>query len=186
MLRPSRRTFTCAVATFRLVSGQEMKKENASLCWTVILYLTLSTICVTANTLYARGSAAESIKRFPDTVHNKEDNEICEIAYRRCIANINKSFLSTSPVLVRNNPIAVVYGETDCVVLECKGKDVKLTVGGKVYTATQPTYRYAGNLIVYAGNPWYQASKAVIYNLDYNILPAAGGNDCTATSTMTG
>ena len=171
-------------------------------------------------------------------------------AYRRCISNKNKSFLSTSPVLVRNNPIAVVYGETDyrlsfvivptgtvpvwtnilhfttgtdccdfgsrspavwfwpnttqliysigdstngnwvvdtttalplnvhtSVVLECKGKDVKLTVGGKVYTATQPTYRYAGNLIVYAGNPWYQAAKAVIYNLDYNILPAAGGND---------
>ena len=169
-------------------------------------------------------------------------------AYRRCIANNKKTFLSTSPVLIRNNPIAVVSGKadyrlsfdivptdtvpvwssilhfttgTDCcdfgsrspaiwfhpsttqlaysigdstngnwvvyttaalplnsrtnVTLECKGNDVKLTVGEKVYTATQPTYRYTGNLIVYAGDPWYEAAKAVISNLDYKIWPAAGG-----------
>ena len=38
------------------------------------------------------------------------------------------------------------------VTLECKGNDVKLTVGENVYTATQPTYRFAGNLVVYAGD----------------------------------
>ncbi|KAL5518260.1 hypothetical protein EMCRGX_G003963 [Ephydatia muelleri] len=158
-------------------------------------------------------------------------NEICDISYRRCIANNNKTFLSTSPVLIRNNPIAVflsgpafcilllaqtavisesrspaiwfapgttrlVYSIGDStngnwvvdttaalplnsrtnVTLECKGNDVKLTVGEKVYTATQPTYRYSGNLIVYASDPWYQAAKAVISNLDYKILPAAGAS----------
>ena len=56
------------------------------------------------------------------------------------------------------------------VSLECMGKDVKLTVEEKVYNATQPTYRFAGNLIVFAGDPWYQPA---IYNLDYKILPAA-------------
>ena len=54
------------------------------------------------------------------------------------------------------------------VTLECNGTSVRLTVGEKVYTATQPTYRYAGNLIVYAGDPWHLAANAVISNLDYN------------------
>eukprot|EP00731_Ephydatia_muelleri_P003446 Em0001g3446a len=219
-----------------------MKKGNASLHWTVVLYLALSTICVTAN--------MERIELLPEMVPVESD-ETCEIiAYRRCTANINKTLLPTSPALVRNNPIAVVSGKTDytlsfdivpngtitdgyasilhfttgndcCdfgsrspaiwfrtgstelhvrigdstdgnwgfdrtdalplnirtkVTLECKGNDVKLTVGGKVYTATQPTHRFVGNLIVYAGNPGNQAAKAVISNLDYKILPAAGGN----------
>ncbi|KAL5518024.1 hypothetical protein EMCRGX_G003690 [Ephydatia muelleri] len=56
------------------------------------------------------------------------------------------------------------------VTLECNQRGVKLTVGTRVYTATQPTYRFAGNLIVYAGDPWYQAAKAIISNLDYEIL----------------
>ena len=55
-------------------------------------------------------------------------------------------------------------------ILECKGKDVKLTVGGKVYTATQPTYRYSGQLIVYAGNPYWPVAQAQLYGLDYEAL----------------
>ena len=62
------------------------------------------------------------------------------------------------------------------VTLECKGKDVKLTVGEKVYTAMQPTYRYAGKLFVYAGHPSIPTAKAVISNLDYKALPAARAN----------
>ena len=164
-------------------------------------------------------------------------------ACRRCKAN---NLLPTSPALVPNNPVAVVFGKADyrlsfdieptgaignwasilhfttgnncCgfgqrspgiwffpdntrlhvrigdsndgnwgvdsdalplnvrtkVTLECNGKDVKLTVGEKVYTATQPTQRFAGNLVVYAGDPWHPAAKAVINDLDYNILSAAG------------
>ena len=53
---------------------------------------------------------------------------------------------------------------------------MKLTVGTRVYTATQPTHRFTGNFVVYAGKPWHPAAKAVISNLDYKILPAAGGN----------
>ena len=83
-----------------------MKKETASLYCTVALYLTLSTICVTANKLYPKISDVEDViareddvavedklypksvnkfylKRsaaeiFPDMVH-KEGDGICEI-----------------------------------------------------------------------------------------------------------
>ena len=59
------------------------------------------------------------------------------------------------------------------VTLECIGKSVTLTVGANVYRATQPTYRYAGNVLVYAGDPWHAPAKAVIKNLVYTILPVA-------------
>ncbi|KAL5517686.1 hypothetical protein EMCRGX_G003284 [Ephydatia muelleri] len=249
----------------------EMKKENASLHWTVALYLVLSTICVTANKLYPMKAAVAaeddmansfddiisssksnvpvvgSNELFPEMVH-EEGDDICQVAYRRCKANNNnKPLLSTSPALVQNNPIAIVSGkanyrlsfdivptgiisgwasilhfttvnnccefgsrspaiwfwpgttrlhvrigdssdgnwgiDTDALslnvrttfTLECKGKDVKLTVGGKVYTATQPTYRFTGKLIVYAGDPWEDAAKAQINRLNYKILPTAAG-----------
>ena len=40
-------------------------------------------------------------------------------------------------------------------ILQCNGTNVNLTVGKKVYNATQPTYiyRFVGNLIVYASDP---------------------------------
>ena len=53
---------------------------------------------------------------------------------------------------------------------------MKLTMGTRVYTAKQPTYRFVGNLIVYAGDPGWPTAKAIISNLHYEILPAAGGN----------
>ena len=56
------------------------------------------------------------------------------------------------------------------ITLECNGLDVNLTVGAIVYTAKQPTYRFAGNLIVYAGDPWWPAATAELYNLEYKIL----------------
>ena len=62
------------------------------------------------------------------------------------------------------------------VTLECRGNYVKLTVGTRVYTAKQPTDRFVGNLIVYAGDPGWPTAKAIISNLHYEILPAAGGN----------
>ena len=49
---------------------QVMKKENASLYWTVVLYLALSTICVTVN--------MERIERCPEMVRVESD-ELCEI-----------------------------------------------------------------------------------------------------------
>ena len=58
------------------------------------------------------------------------------------------------------------------VTLECKGKNVKLTLGeNSVASAlTQPTNRFAGKVIVYAGDPWYPAAEAVISNLHYEKL----------------
>ena len=62
------------------------------------------------------------------------------------------------------------------ITLECVGRNVTLTVGGNVYKVTQPGIRTAGNLNVYAGDPWYAAAKAVISNVQYKILPAARVN----------
>ena len=58
------------------------------------------------------------------------------------------------------------------VTLECNGPDVKLSVGGSVYHAKQPTRRFSGNLTVYGGDPWWAPANAKIYNLSYTILPA--------------
>ena len=56
------------------------------------------------------------------------------------------------------------------VMLECIGVNVTLTVGETVYTAIQPTHRFAGNLTVYAGDPWYLPAKAAIYNVEYTCM----------------
>ncbi|KAL5506834.1 hypothetical protein EMCRGX_G008580 [Ephydatia muelleri] len=232
-----------------------MKKENASLYWTVALYLALSTICVSANKLYPKYSDVEDT-----TVENKlvgpidddrssaesnglvqqEQYKISNVAYYPCLN------LPDSQTLARSHPIAVISGKADyrltfdiiptgytyswgsilhfttindladfgsrspalwfwpgttrlfatigdttnfnwgldttdalplnvrtAVTIECKGKDVKLIVGTRVYPGIQPTVRYAGNLIVYASDPWYEAAKASLYNIDYEILPTA-------------
>ena len=79
-----------------------MKKENASLHWTVALYLALFTICVTANKLYPMEAAVTaeddmanpfddvissstsnvpvvgSNELFPEMVHEEGDN-ICQV-----------------------------------------------------------------------------------------------------------
>ena len=67
------------------------------------------------------------------------------------------------------------------VILECNGPDVTLSVGESVYTAKQPTRRFSGDLTVYAGDPWWQAANANIYNLSYKILPA--DNDAGKSET---
>ena len=58
------------------------------------------------------------------------------------------------------------------ITLECDGRHVKLTVGRSVFTATQPTRRFAGNVAVYASSPWSPAANAEIRDLTYRILPA--------------
>ena len=44
----------CTVGNIQTGLIREMKKENASLYWTVALYLAVSAICVTANRLYPK------------------------------------------------------------------------------------------------------------------------------------
>ena len=73
--------------------------------------------------------------------------------------------------LWRFDTLALPLNVRTAVTLVCDGKNVTLTVGAKVYTATQPTYRYVGNLTVYAGDPWYPAANAEIRGLKYEILP---------------
>ena len=48
----------------------------------------------------------------------------------------------------------------------------KLHAQEKITNAPTCTYRYVGQLIVYADDPWYPASTAVISNVNYKSLPA--------------
>ena len=43
---------------------------------------------------------------------------------------------------------------------------------------------YAGNLIVYASDPWYEAAKASFYDIDYEILPTAAAVNAGKTSMI--
>ena len=58
------------------------------------------------------------------------------------------------------------------ITLVADGRDVTLTVGRSVFKETQPTRRFAGTVIVYAGSPWTPAAIAEIRDLSYRILPA--------------
>ena len=71
-----------------------------------------------------------------------------------------------------NTHVAIPLNVRTKVTLECNGPNVKLTVGDKVYSATQPTYRYSGDLTVYAGDRFLPAANAQLFNLEYLILPA--------------
>ena len=71
------------------------------------------------------------------------------------------------------------------VTLECNGPSVKLTVGGHVYTAVQPNHRFAGKLLVYAGNTYEQNANAEINGFEYEILPATKAKAGTCTDVQT-
>ena len=71
-----------------------------------------------------------------------------------------------------NTDIALPLNVRTKVMLECNGPDVKLSVGESVYFENQPTRRFSGDLLVYAGDPWWPAANAKMYNLRYKILPA--------------
>lgn len=57
------------------------------------------------------------------------------------------------------------------VTLQCNEKDVTLTVGTRVYKVQQPSRRFAGNLHVWAGDPWHEAFNGTLDNLCYEIIP---------------
>lgn len=52
--------------------------------------------------------------------------------------------------------------------LECKGKDVTLSINANVYKAIQPTQRPMGKAKVYCTNPWFAPANAYLENLCYN------------------
>ena len=252
-------------------------KEYASLYWTVAWYFVLSTICVTANKLYAKPSdaeadmdadrspmhrfapgplAADSEEQIPQLNPMADDSLITTEPPQTSTTSTaifnpptkpptSPSGLPIDPILAQGNKIGTVARTTgnyilsfevvpiginanwgsilhftngdDCcnfgnrspgiwfwpgstqlhcrigdstngnwgidtlaiplnvrtkVTIECNGVDVKVTVGANVYTDKQPTSRFAGDLTVYAGDPWYPAANAQVYNLDYKILPA--------------
>ena len=188
----------------QLVSSKEMKKEHASLYWTVVLYLAMSTICVTARNLIPTSSALVHSNpiaivsgkadyklsfdivptgtvdaSFANLLHFTNGNDCCDFGQRspgiwfwpgttRLYVKIGDSTNGDWGVDSDALPLNVPTN----VMLECVGTSVKLTVGEKVYTATQPTYRFVGNLVVYAGDPWHPAAKAVISNVDYAVCKA--------------
>jgi hypothetical protein len=65
-------------------------------------------------------------------------------------------------------------GVTTRISLECKGSSVILKVGSTAHPATQPTYRYSGNVIVYGSGPWHASARATIKNLCLTTQTAKG------------
>ena len=51
------------------------------------------------------------------------------------------------------------------VILRCKGKNLTLYIDSNVYTLTQPTKRYNGNVKVYGSDPWWSPAGCKIDNL---------------------
>jgi hypothetical protein len=54
--------------------------------------------------------------------------------------------------------------------LECRGRDVTLSVNSRIYKATQPTTRYTGPVTVWMSDPWYPAANALIENFCFQPL----------------
>jgi hypothetical protein len=54
--------------------------------------------------------------------------------------------------------------------LECRGKTVRITLDGKIISATHPDWRYSGNVKVYGSNPWYAAALADIKDVGLQLF----------------
>ena len=54
--------------------------------------------------------------------------------------------------------------------LECRGTSVRITLDGKVTSATHPNRRYSGNVKVYGSNPWYVAATADIKDVGLQLF----------------
>ena len=54
--------------------------------------------------------------------------------------------------------------------LECRGTSVRITLDGKVTSATHPNWRYSGNVKVYGSNPWYVAATADIKDVGLQLF----------------
>lgn len=69
---------------------------------------------------------------------------------------------------INTNPIPL--NQVSSVRLECRGRNVMLTVNDQVYSATQPTARARGTMRVYGSDPWYQPARAEVAGLCYTGL----------------
>ena len=54
--------------------------------------------------------------------------------------------------------------------LECRGNSVRVTLDGKVHSATHPNWRYSGNVKVYGSNPWYVPAIAEIKDVGLQLF----------------
>jgi hypothetical protein len=68
----------------------------------------------------------------------------------------------------------IPLGQTSSFKLECIGRSVRVTVNGRVYAATQPTNRFAGNMVVYGSDPYYPPAQARISAFSYTVGGSVG------------
>jgi hypothetical protein len=54
--------------------------------------------------------------------------------------------------------------------LECRGTSVKITLDGKVFSATHPNWRYSGNVKVYGSDNWYPSAIADIKDVGLQLF----------------
>ena len=64
----------------------------------------------------------------------------------------------------------IPLGSKSTFRLECRDREVTVTVNSRVFRATQPTSRYSGPLTAWMGNPWYPAANALIENFCFQPL----------------
>jgi hypothetical protein len=54
--------------------------------------------------------------------------------------------------------------------LECKGTSIKITLDGKVFSATHPNWRYSGNVKVYGSSMQHRAASAEIKDVGLQLF----------------
>jgi len=80
-----------------------------------------------------------------------------------------------------DNLAGLSMGVKSHVIVECKGVTVTVKIDNNIYTLTQPTYRYSGNVIVYGSDPWYVPAKAMVQNLCLVTTPDTADSRKTIT-----
>lgn len=65
---------------------------------------------------------------------------------------------------------AIKMNTTISFKLECRDSNISVTIGSSTYTFSKGGRRFAGELSVYAGDPWHAAANVLIENLSYQIL----------------
>ena len=69
-----------------------------------------------------------------------------------------------------DNVAGCQIGKKSRIILECKGKDVRLTIDSTVHKMTQPTFRYSGPITVFASDPWHDIPNATVDNVCFQTL----------------
>jgi hypothetical protein len=64
---------------------------------------------------------------------------------------------------------ALPMNQTSSFLLECTGKNIRISINDRVFSLRQPTQRPSGRLaIMYGSNPWYPNANAIVTDFCYS------------------